>query len=145
MPTLPKSSPSKTGRRFPVIEILHDAEAPTKKGEKVVGFFDDMTGLVKVYAGQNAFRIYQASTGLIGKNAIGNLQGMVKSAKWRTGFNITSEAGEKLGVIAFLSVFAQNLAQAGPELDAIWTSKESPARKYLHLVRLADVIGKRTA
>jgi hypothetical protein len=134
MPT-PHEQPAE---RVPVVEILHEAKETIEKGES-------MNRLVKVYAGKNAFRIYQASRGVIGKNRIGNLQGMVKSAKARTIFQVTSEIGEKLEILSFLAVFAQNIADAGPEFEAIWDSKDSPARKYVHLTQLADKIGKRTA
>lgn len=143
MATLPKSK-AQTGR-LPVVEILHSTKHPTEKFEKNFGHVEDLNGLVEVYAGGKAFRIYEASTGMIGRNAIGTLQGMVKSAKWRTVFRITSDAGEKMEVLAFLAIFAKNIAESADEFEAIWQSKESHARKYFHFVRLADTIGKRTA
>jgi hypothetical protein len=144
MATLPKSKPVQTGR-LPVIEILHTAKHPTERFDENVGHVEDLNGLVKVYVGGKAFRIYEASTGMIGSNRIGTLQGMVKSAKWRTVFRITSDAGEKMEVLAFLAIFAKNVAESADEFEAIWESKESHARKYFHFVRLADTIGKRTA
>ena len=150
MATLPKSKPAQsksaqTGRHLPVVEILHSAEHPTEKVENNFGHAEHLNRLVKVYSGEKAFRIYEASTGMIGKNRIGTLQGMVKSAKWRTVFRISSDAGEKMEVLAFLAIFAKNVAESADEFEDIWQSKESHARKYFHFVRLADTIGKRTA
>lgn len=145
MATMPKARPLERSSRLPVVEILHKAESPVETGNKVIGFLDDSTKAVTVYAGKNAFRIYQASTGLIGENSIGNLQGMVKSARWRTVFRVSTEAGEKIEVIAFLASLAENITKAAPEFEAISKSNDSTAHKCVRLTRLADAIGQRTA
>jgi hypothetical protein len=145
MPTVQKGRPAESTSRLPVVEILHRAESPVGTGNKAVEVVDNLNRAVNVYAGKNAFRIYEAATGEIGKNSIGTLQGMVKSARWKTVFRVSSEVGEKVEIIAFLAAFAENVTKAGPEFEAIVSSNDSRARKCLHLTRLADAIGKRTA
>jgi hypothetical protein len=145
MPTAQKGHSTKGTPPVPVVEILHRAETPTALGNKFVEVTDNLNRAVNVYAGKNAFRIYQATTGEIGRNKLGTLQGMVKSARWKTVFRVTSEVGEKLEIIAFLASFAENITKAAPEFEAIATSNDSRASKCLHFTRLAHTIGARTA
>src|ERR1700693_1138927 len=149
MPTTPnQTTTSKSAtvhRQLPVVEILFSAQKPAKQAERSIGYVDDAITAVKVYAGTNAFRIYNATAGLGGTNAIGTLQGMVKSAKWRAVFRISSEAGEKIEVIAFLAALAVNITEAASEFEAVWVSKDSPVVKGGKFGHLAQRVGARTA
>jgi hypothetical protein len=149
MPTTPNttntSKSATVPRQSPVVEILSSAQKPARQAERSVGYVDDAITAVKVYAGTNAFRIYNAAAELAGTNAIGTLQGMVKSAKWRAVFRISSEASEKIEVIAFLAGLAVNITEAASEFEAVWVSKDSPVVKGGKFGRLAQRVGMRTA
>ena len=128
----------------PVVELLFDKYAILKKGQEILDTVGTITGDVKTYAGKNAFRVYNIMTESIGKNSIGNMQGMVKSARWNTAFKIVAETSEKIELIALLAGFASNVAEARPEFDAICNSKDSEALKAVHLAELARAVANRT-
>jgi len=136
--------------RVPVVEILSEAtdkvNDPITSGvnENVVDLVGNGVSAVKVFVGKNAFRIYEATTGMIGKNSVGTLQGMVKSADGRMCFRVVSEVGEKFEIVAFLAGLAGNIKKAAPEFKAVWVSQDSPAVKAAHFSRLARAVGGRT-
>lgn len=128
----------------PVVELLFDKYSMLKNGQEILDTVGTIIGDVKTYAGKNAFRVYKM-TESIGKNSIGNMQGMVKSARWNTAFKIVAETSEKIQLIALLAGFATNVAEARPEFDAICNSKDSETLKAVHLAELARAVANRTA
>jgi len=133
---------ARNNKRVPVVEILSEE---LETANKRLDYLGNGLSAIKVFAGTNAFRVYEATTGAIKTNAVGTLQGMVKSAKARTVFRVTSELGEKLEIVALLAGLAENLTKAGPEFEAVLTSKDSPALKAIRLQRLAEAVAARTA
>src|SRR5438067_2376941 len=99
----------------PVVEIFFGDNGVVETTGAVLGH-------VKTYAGKNAFRIYNALNESIGPNSIGTLQGMVKSARWKTVFNFATEWGERIEFLALFASFASNIAEARPEFDALLAS-----------------------
>src|SRR5579864_606941 len=130
--------------RVPVIELLRHAHEPVKKGKDFIEGSGDVNKGIHVFAGKKAFRIYNLATDEVGLNKLNNLRGVVKNARLRTVFNITSEVGERLEVLAFIAAFAENVTESHAEFDKILTSNESSARKAVHMARLADQIANRT-
>lgn len=130
--------------RIPVIELLRHGHEPVKKGKEFIDGAGDVNKGIHVFAGKKAFRIYNLATDEVGLNKASNLRGVVKNARLRTVFNITSEVGERLEVLAFIAAFAENVTESHAEFDKILTSNESSARKAVHMARLADQIANRT-
>jgi len=140
---------AQTGR-LPVVEIISRTTDRVNKpiegvNENVVDFAGNGLDAIKVFAGKKAFRVYGATTGVIGRNSVHNLQGMVKSADARAVFNIVSEVGEKIEIIAFLAGLADNINKSASEFEAVWMSTDPPIVKAAHFTRLARGVAARTA
>ena len=130
--------------RIPVIELLRHGHEPVKQGKEFIEGAGNVNKGIHVFAGKKAFRIYNLATDEVGLNQVSNLRGVVKNARLRTVFNITSKVSERLEVLAFIAAFAENVTESHAEFDKILTSNESSARKAVHLARLADQIANRT-
>lgn len=121
--------------RLPVIEILSTANDKINKpissgvNETPTDLAENAIDALKVLAGKAAFRIYDAGAGTIGRNAMGTLQGVVKSANGRMVFNVITEVGEKIEIIAFLAGLADNIEKTTAEFQAVWMSKDPSAVK----------------
>lgn len=139
--------PAEPPRRFtsPVLELVFEKDGVLKKGQDFLDNVGTIVGDVKTYAGTNAFRVYNVWTDSIGKNSIKTMQGMVKSARWKSVFKFTAETGEYIEYIALLASFASNVAEAKPEFDAICNSKYSDALKAARIAELARAVANRTA
>ena len=144
MPSVTQKHSGENDRRVPVVEFLHHAHEPAKKGKEFIEGMGNVNKGVHVFAGKKAFRIYNLATDEVGLNKMGNLRGVVKSPGMRTLFKISSEVGERLEILAFLAAFAENVTESHAEFDKILASNESHARKAVHLARLADRIANRT-
>jgi hypothetical protein len=139
-----------TKKRLPVVEVLSKANEGINKpvpglNENPLDLVGNGMDAVKVFAGKNAFRIYNAATGEIGKNSIGTLQGMVKSADARAVFRVVGEVGEKFEIVAFLAGLADNLQKTSSEFEAVWQSNDSAVAKAANFNRLARAVAARTA
>jgi hypothetical protein len=132
-------------RKLPAVEIVSSSQKSAKQVEKVVGYADNAVHAVKVLAGIHAFRVYDATLDLIGRNKIGTFQGLVKSAKCRAVFEISSDMAEKSEVVAFIAGLAANLTEAVPEFEVIRMSKDPISIKGSKVVHLGQKIAARTA
>lgn len=144
MPFATQKRATQTEGKIPVVEFLHHAHEPVKKGNDFIERADQVNHGIHVFAGKKAFRIYNLASDEVGLSKAGNLRGVVKSARLRTVFKVTSEVGERLEVLAFIAAFAENVTESHAEFDKILISNDSSARKAVHLARLANQIANRT-
>lgn len=130
---------------YPVLELLHHQRETIATVDRRLGQADLGRTAVQMVAGGRAFRIYHPLTDMVGLNSASapNLRGMVQSAKWRTIFQHTSEAGEYMENIGYLAAFAAELAHAAPRIDMIMDSSDSAVLKGMQLSGLAGTIAQR--
>ena len=112
--------------------------------DKAVDRTAHLNEAVKVVAGKHAFRVYSVSADKAGLNAVGNLRGKVKSARWRVIFNYSNEVSEHLENIGTLASFAANIAEMSNEFEAIATSPDPTGLKGMRFAAAAGTAAERT-
>jgi hypothetical protein len=68
---------------------------------------------------------------------------MVVSAKWHTLFHHTSDVGEYMENIGYLASLASGIAEAGPRIERIYSSSDSPVLKGMQTSAIASTIAQR--
>ncbi len=89
-----------------MIELIHSHHEPIEHLGHLMDKIDFGNKVAVAVAGTQAFRRYNALTGAIGLNSIGNLIGMVRSAKWRLIIQHIDEAsplGKSIESMGFLA------------------------------------------
>jgi hypothetical protein len=120
-----------------IVEIVETAD-------KVAGGADSANSAFRAISASEAFRKYNWLTSQPGLNSVGDLRGMVVSARWRTAFNIAGDAGEVLGRVALVAALAGNIVKASKEIDAIVSSNASWSEKGARLSTQVSSVAIRT-
>lgn len=97
--------------------------------------------VVRAIAASEAFRKFDWLKDAPAKNTIGDLRGIVVSARWRTIFEITSKAAK----FTALAGFALNVAASAHEIETICKSSEPWGVKGSRLSTQVSSIAFRTA
>ncbi len=130
---------------YPVLELLHHHDDTLAHTDRRVGQADLIRQAGQMMAGGRAFRIYHPLTNVVGLNSAANpnLRGMVRSAKWRAVFQHTSEVGEYMENIGYLSAIAAEVAHSAPRIEKIMGSSDPVVLKGMRLSGLASTIAQR--
>jgi hypothetical protein len=123
--------------QHPVVEIASSID-------HVVDWAGHLNEVVKIVAGNRAFRVYSELKGQFEMNTSGNLQGMVKSARWRLLFKYSSNVGKHLENMGTLAAFAANVAEMWDEFEAVAKSSDSVTLKGMRFAAAAGTAAERT-
>jgi hypothetical protein len=120
-----------------VAHILHSTDTTTGNVSYVTNGFRAVTGL-------QAYRNYEWMTDGISLNSVGNLRGMVISARWATTYQVISKAADYVGTAATVASIASNAMELAPQFESVYNSNDSQAIKTLKFTSLAGTVAQRT-
>jgi hypothetical protein len=112
--------------------------------DKVAGGLDTANSVARAISASEAFQKYNWLANQPVFNSVGDLRGMVVSARWRTAFNFASDTGDVLGRIALIAAFAGNIVKASKEIDTIVNSNASWSEKGARLSTQVSSVAIRT-
>ena len=120
-----------------IVEIVETSD-------KVAGGLDSANSVVQAISASEAFRKYNWLANQPALNSVGDLRGMVVSARWRTVFTYASDADDVLGRIALIAALAGNILKASKEIEAIVNSNASWSEKGARLSTQVSSVALRT-
>lgn len=128
----------------PILEFVHQQHGRADAADALMSHADGARAAIRVVAAGRAFREYNWLADSVGYNSVGDLRGMVVSAKWRVVFAHVGDVGEYMENIGFLASLAAGLAESAPEIERIVDSSESSAVKSMRMLTIAGTISERT-
>ena len=121
---------------------LHAIVEVVDKGGKVKDGAESAGTVAKIITASHAFRKYDFLDSTPAVNTAGTLRGMVLSAKWRGGYNLSVKYAaqfEKYHLGSLASVMV-GIADSAEEINEIWESKDSLDIKAARLSTQATAI-----
>ena len=128
----------------PIIEIIHAQQGHAEKLDRRTAQADLGRRAIQAVIGGRAFRKYHALSETVGLNRAGNLRGMVVSAKMRTMFRYSSDVGEYMENLGYLTTFAAETAKSAPQIESILDSDDPKTLKGMKLAALSGTVAQRT-
>lgn len=137
------STAKENTQRYPILEFGHSQHKRAELLDRRLDQASHGIDMIKMVTGGRAFRKYSALAEEVGLNQSGNLRGMVVSEKWRTVFRHSSEVGEYMENIGYLSTIVSELAKSAPGIEKILGAKDPVVFKGMQLASLAGSIAQK--